>query len=902
MTALVSWDATILYASPSTERNLGYPIEEFVGRNAFELVHPDDQEHTRALFRQLLATPGREVTAEYRLRTKDAAWRWVEGTAKNLLEDPKVGAVVACYRDISERKRARDEREAIFEIIHAVNVTSSLDELLPLIHNALKKVVSAENCFVALHNHATGLFHFPFFVDRYDSAPPPQRVGRSCTAYVFRTGRPMLIPQSEFDRLVEHGEVELVGTPSPAWLGVPLRTPRETIGVLVLQHYEDARAYAPRDLDFLASVGGQIALAIERKQADDSLRKQQQEQEVILHSAPAMIFYKDTENRILRANRAAADSLQLSVSEVEGKSSYELFPEHAAQYHQDDLEVIHSGKPKLGIVEPYRNAAGEMRWVRTDKIPYRDQDGRIIGVIVFAADITEQQHAEEALRRSEANYRSLVEGVPHGIYRVNAAGTLLDVNPAMVEMLGYSSAAELMGENIEDKLFAEPADRRRIMAENPDLLHGVEVPWKRKDGSRITVRLSGRLVPGASGSQAIYERIAENVTEQRVLEQQLRQAQKMEAVGRLAGGVAHDFNNLLMVIKGHSELLLDAIRGDDRMTHKVAQIQKAADRATALTRQLLAFSRMQVLQPKVVDLNTIVADMGRLLPRLIGEDIDLRIVCGEHLGRIKADPGQIEQVLMNLAVNARDAMPDGGKLVIATENAELDQAYARRHPAIAPGRYIMLSVSDTGLGMDAETQAHIFEPFFTTKEQGKGTGLGLATVYGVVKQSGGYIWVYSEPGQGTSFKLYFPRVDSPAEATKAKPLSDQLPRGSETILLVEDEQEVRDLTSEFLRQCGYTVLEAKDGIEAIEVADKHSGPIHLLLTDMVMPAMGGRELASRLGVLRPDLKMIFMSGYAEFARQGPDDDATRAIRLAKPFSRAVLAKKVREVFALRSAE
>jgi two-component system cell cycle sensor histidine kinase/response regulator CckA len=770
MMALVSAEGTMFYASPSTELILGYPLDEFVERNAFDLIHPEDQQRTRALFLQLLATPGGAVSTAYRLRDNSGCWRWMEGTGRNLLSDPEVGAVVVCYRDIGDLKRGQEEREAIIEIIHAVNVTSGLDELLPLIHSALKKVVSADNCFVALLDPASGLFHFPFFVDRYDSAPAPQRMGRSCTAFVFRTGRPMLITQKVFDRLVEEGEVELVGTSSPTWLGVPLRTPRETIGVMVLQHYEDANAYSERDLEFLTSVGGQIAVAIERKQADDTLRKQQQEQEMIFHSAPGMIFYKDKENRILRANRAVAESIGMSVKEIEGKSTFDLYPEDAAQYYRDDLEVIETGQPKLGIVEPYRTPAGGMRWVRTDKIPYRDQDGNIIGIIVFALDITEQ----------------------------------------------------------------------------------------------------------------------------RALEQQFRQAQKMEAVGRLAGGVAHDFNNLLMVIKGHSELLLDAIPQEERLIRKVENIQKAADRAATLTRQLLAFSRMQVLEPKIVDLNTVISDMSKLLPRLVGEDIELQIVCGEKLGNIKADPSEIEQVLVNLAVNARDAMPNGGKLVIETANAELDDSYSRKHPSMVPGSYVLLSVSDTGIGMDAETQAHVFEPFFTTKEKGKGTGLGLATVYGVVKQSGGYIWLYSEPEQGTTFKIYLPRVEKPAEVARRKSSSKELPRGTETILLVEDELEVREVAAEFLRECGYTVLEARDGIDAVKVADQHAAPIHILLTDMVMPGMGGRDLASRLGSLRPGMKLIYMSGYTEYARHTNDESLPTGLHLAKPFTRSALAKKIRE--------
>ena len=806
----------------------------------------------------------------------------------------EITGVIGVALELVERRRSEEERQAIFEIIHGINVTANLDELLQLIHQSLKKIVYAENCFVALYEHKTGMFHFPFFVDRYDTAPPPVKAGRSCTAFVFRTGRPMIIRQETFDQLAAQGEVELVGTPSPTWLGVPLRTPTETIGVLVVQHYENDSAYTERDLEFMASVGGQIALAIARKRTEDDLRKQQEEQQIIFHSAPLMIWYKDTENRILRANQTAAESVGLKVEEVEGLSTYELYPEEAAKYHQDDLEVIRSGNPKLGIIEPYQTASGKKRWVRTDKIPYRDLEGNIVGVLVFASDITERKQAEEALQRSEANYRSLIEGAPYGIFRTSSDGRLFSANPALVEMTGYSSATELLGVNLDRAIFRDSSERKQICLKYPDGFEGVEVGWKRRDATPITVRISGRPVKDPSGKASCYEMIAENVTERRLLEQQLRQAQKMEAVGRLAGGIAHDFNNLLMIILGHTGLILDRADIDEWTHRKAEQVRHAAERAAGLTRQLLAFSRMQVLQPKVIDLNGVVSEMAKLLPRLIGENIQLVVRQNSSLGHIKADAGQIEQVVLNLAVNARGAMPNGGKLLIETSNEELDEAYARRHPPLQAGSYALLAVTDTGIGMDHDTQALIFEPFFTTKEKGKGTGLGLATVYGVVKQSGGFIWVYSELGKGTTFKIYFPRV---LEALNARPPTDssKAPAGTETILLVEDEQEVREVTREFLELSGYVVLIAKNGEEAIKLAKEYKGSIQLLITDMVMPGMGGRDLANQMIANRKDLRVIFMSGYTEYAVLQQGELELDAVLMPKPFTKEVLARTVREV-------
>jgi signal transduction histidine kinase/CheY-like chemotaxis protein len=382
--------------------------------------------------------------------------------------------------------------------------------------------------------------------------------------------------------------------------------------------------------------------------------------------------------------------------------------------------------------------------------------------------------------------------------------------------------------------------------------------------------------------------------EQRQLEDRLRQAHKMEAVGRLAGGVAHDFNNLLTVIRGNSDLLFDRTAADPSQRKYVEQIQKASERAASMTRQLLAFSRMQVLQPRVIDLNATVAEMNKMIPRLIGEHIEFSFLPGSRLAPVFADPGQMEQVFLNLAVNARDAMPTGGRLVVRTANVQISPSDAALRPPMSPGDYVLLSVSDSGQGMDAETKARIFEPFFTTKEAGKGTGLGLATVYGIVKQTGGFIWVEGEKGNGATFEIYLPSSQKPVaaseDAIKAKPI----PRGTETILLVEDETGVRELASEFLKAGGYTVLEARDGSEALKLAANRAAPIHLLLTDMVMPHVNGTEVATNLLASRPDLRIIFMTGYAEFSPQ----DGSRipeAVVIQKPFSRQTLLEKVREV-------
>jgi len=504
--------------------------------------------------------------------------------------------------------------------------------------------------------------------------------------------------------------------------------------------------------------------------------------------------------------------------------------------------------------------------------------------------------AQESLRRSEINFRSLVTNAPYGICRCNSAGQLLDVNPALLAILGYSSAQELVGKHLGE-LYADTHQ----WFELADHLHsaapfnGLMAEWKKNDGLNTVLRVSGRAVCDGDKKTA-FELFIEDVTERRALEQQLQQSQKMEAVGRLAGGIAHDFNNLLMVISGYSEFLLDRLGPDPALRGPAQEIAGASQRASSLTRQLLAFSRKQMLAPKILDLNGVVTENLKMLTRVIGEDIDLLMVPASSLGAVRADAGQIDQVIMNLAVNARDAMPSGGKLTIETSNVSLDEEYARFHAPLRAGEYVMLSISDTGLGMDSETQSHIFEPFFTTKGP-KGTGLGLSTVYGIVKQSGGYIWVYSEPGKGSTFKIYLPRV-----AERVEPAQVVVPEepaftepGTETILLAEDEANLRYLARQFLEKQGYRVIEAVDGAAAMQIAVAHEGIIHLLLTDVIMPGMNGRELAQRISEIRPNTKVLYMSGYTEnvIGHNGTLDADVRLLQ--KPFTLRDLKNTVREV-------
>ena len=534
-------------------------------------------------------------------------------------------------------------------------------------------------------------------------------------------------------------------------------------------------------------------------------------------------------------------------------------------------------------------------------------EGKRVGSYSIYRDIAERKNtAVVNSEYSEARYRSLVQSSAYGIYRSGAKGDFLDVNPALIVMLGYDSADEVIGLDPRRDLFVNAEEQARLNEEfrRTGRMDGIEVRWKRKNGSAITVRISGKAVNGADETGQVIEAIAEDVTERRALEEQFRQVQKMEAVGRLAGGVAHDFNNLLMVISGYAEVILEGLDSSHPLRTKALAIQQASDRATTLTRQLLAFSRKQLLELKVVDVNAIIEDMERLLRPLIGENMEFSTNLEADSSCTRADAGQLEQVLMNLVVNAKDAMPSGGRIAIKTQNITVGDPRAGGKTFIRPGDYVMISVSDNGHGMDKDTQSRIFEPFFTTKEKGKGTGLGLSTVYGIVKQSGGYLMVESELGCGTTFIIYLPKIDGAAETRGDAPLRKDALGGSETVLLVEDEESVRQLVKETLERKGYRVLEAENGETGLTIAAQHHQQIDLVITDVVMPHLGGRELAQRLRASRPEVKVLYLSGYTEDAVVGEGTgegtmESGKAF-LQKPFTLQSLARKVREVLGQNS--
>ena len=650
-----------------------------------------------------------------------------------------------------------------------------------------------------------------------------------------------------------------------------------------------------------------VEIALYKHRMDRKLKESQEWFASTLKSVGDGVIATDAKGIVVFLNPTAERLTGWQQDEAVGKPLAEIFQivnEYTREPCDNPVQRILKEGSVVGLANHtiLISRTGKQIPIADSGAPIREEGQEISGVVLVFRDQTSERTAREELQMEKDKFRLLVEESPFGLSILGKDGAYQYINPRFSELFGYTLADVPTGRDWFRKAFPDADYRKQVIsawvsfqgASRTDKIVPRTFAVTCRDGSLKIVKFYS--VQTEAGEQFV---IYEDLTEQKQIEEQFFQSQKMEAVGRLAGGVAHDFNNLMSVVIGFSELILAELGPDDPVREKMADIHQAGERATILTRQLLAFSRKQVMRPKVLDLNRVLFDFEKMLRRLIGEDIELRTALDPLLGRVKADPGQIEQVIMNLAVNARDAMLQGGKLTIETRNVFLDESYAYQHGIeLQPGSYVMLAVSDTGVGIEKEITAKIFEPFYTTKEKGKGTGLGLATVYGIVKQSGGYVWVYSEPGQGATFKIYLPRIEQDAEPLQRKPAEEKTASGSETILIVEDDDAVRKLTCTALKSYGYTVLDTRSGEEALVVGRRYSGVIDLLLTDVVMPQTSGRQLAELLTKERPQLKVLYMSGYTDnvIAHHGILDQGVNFMQ--KPFTPKSLALAVREVLDL----
>jgi PAS domain S-box-containing protein len=818
------------------------------------------------------------------------------------LDGRSVGRVWS-FRDVTARRRAECVQEAVYRISHTAHTADTLQELLRAIHEIVGELMPAKNFYVSLYDAETDRLEFPYFVDEYDSARdiPPRKLRKGLTEYVLRTGQPLLATPEVYEQLVAAGEAELIGAPSIDWLGVPLKVKERTIGVVVTQTYSQGVRYGESERDILTFVSSQMAMAIERKRVEDAWREQSELLQRIVDNIPVMLVFLDEQGQLQWGNREWTRTLGYDNAEASERDIFaELYPDPVERQRLRDSVGAPVGQWTDFRTRSRRGAILDTIWANAPLMGG--------GWLAIGMDVSDRKRAEE-------RYRSFIAQSSEGVSRLEidppvpiklpeeeqidqlyAGARIAECNDAMARMYGYNEATELIGTKLADlHNVTDPTNRDQIRTFIRAGYRISDSETREHDRERRPRVFLNNVVGFVEDGHLVRVwGTQRDVTEQRHLEEQFRQAQKMEAVGQLAGGIAHDFNNLLTAILGNTQLLLRELPPGDSKRGDVEEIRKASERAASLTRQLLAYSRRQMLQPEVLDLNVVVAEMDKMLRRLIGEHIALVASLAPDLGRVRADPNQIEQVIVNLAVNARDAMPDGGKLTIETANVNLDETFAQAHLGAVPGSYAMLAVTDTGAGMDAAVRTHLFEPFFTTKEVGKGTGLGLATVYGIVKQSGGYISVYSELGRGSSFKIYLPRIATPA-ATPAGPPKGGPARGSETVLVVEDEPAVLTLSRRALEAQGYVVLAASDAAAALRVVERHGGTIHLLLTDVVMPGLSGRELADRLVAQRPGIRVLYMSGYPGDAVVQHGTLPSGSAFLQKPFSPDGLARKVRDM-------
>ncbi|HYP09278.1 MAG TPA: PAS domain S-box protein [Bryobacteraceae bacterium] len=636
--------------------------------------------------------------------------------------------------------------------------------------------------------------------------------------------------------------------------------------------------------------------ATERKRAVEALQRSEEYFRSLIENALDIITVLDMDGSVRYGSPSFERMLGYPHGALTGENLFRLV-------HPEDRERVH-GLLEVGAQHPGATHSIEFRvlhrkgaWRVLEAIGKRfERESSVAGFVLNSRDITERKRSEEAVRHANETLRAVIDTSPLAIYTLDLEGVVRTWNSSAQQMFGYTRE-EAIGQPLP-MIFPEegPEFRDRLTAVMAgESQEGKEERRRAKDGEGIDVSYWNAPLRDADGAvTGLVEMVADN-TERKRLEEQFRQVQKMEAVGRLAGGVAHDFNNLLTVITGYCQMLLERFPEGDQTREDMQQVLKAADRATTLTRQLLAFSRKQIVQPKVIELGALVADMQQMLKRLLGVKIDLALEIDPTAGKVRVDPGQLEQVIVNLVVNARDAMPDGGTLAIRLQNRFLEAESGTREMPIKPGTYVVLEVSDTGTGMTDEVRSHLFEPFFTTKEKGRGTGLGLSTSYGIVKQNHGEIEVRSELGHGSTFSIFLPRIDEPPTPEPVGHSGEMPERGAETILVAEDEDGVRHIVTQMLREQGYTVLPASGGAEALQIAQNHTGPVQLLLSDVMMPRMSGPELAQRLRGLRPDIRVLFVSGYAdsEIVREGELEPNTDFLQ--KPFTREQLANKVREV-------
>lgn len=867
--SLLNRDGNFTYNSQAMQRVLGYESAELLGRSAFSLVHEDDVERVRDNFFASVANPDLTITKKFRIRHKDGSWRYMESICKSMLDDPEIGGVVVNSRDVSERHRIELYNSALSTLGLKLSSAISADEAARIIFQTAESLFGWDACTLNLYSPEEDKLSPVLSIDTINGRKceiPSSEIEDAPTARARR----ILTRGAELTLREEPLRISTDGVgigdktrPSASLMFVPMRNRTRVIGILSIQSYK-LKAYDAQDLKTLQAIADHCGGALERVRVEGALRESERRFRQFFEDSPDAVFVENFDGHVLDVNLAASRLHGMPREELIGKNITELVP--PAQ-REETLRAFHklvSGESHhiegMTLTADGREIPVE---VRTSRIDYSDKPALLLHV----RDVSERKQAEDALKSSEIRFHSVWENSVDGMRLTDENGIIVAVNEAFCKLVGMPRE-ELEGQPWTVSYAESPELTEKLVHYKERFqTRTVESRFQRKmtfrNGKTAELEGSNSFVE-SRGQKTLVLGLFRDVTEHRKLEEQLLHAQKMEAIGQLAGGVAHDFNNILTVIQGHASLLRSAAKQADTPSSSADQIYQAAERASGLTRQLLTFSRRQMMQPKHLDLNQIVSNTTRMLGRILGEDISLQFNYASNVPLVHADAGMIEQVLLNLAVNSRDAMPSGGELTIKIYSVDFKPEDVREYPERRIGEFVRLSVSDTGSGIDAETLPRIFEPFFTTKAIGKGTGLGLATVYGIIKQHKGWIEVESRIGEGTSFHVFLPAAEEKAVAKSSDTTAEESPRGgTETILVVEDEPPVRELVSKILTGCGYRVLKAHNGVEALKIWHQHSDKIDLLLTDIVMPdGMTGRDLAEKIQAERPGLKAIFTSGYS----------------------------------------
>ncbi len=889
---VVSERGTIVDVNDQALRMFGCKSDEMMGRSILEFLEPAAINSEA----QRIASNKEEPHENLALR-KDGTTFPVETRSRSLSiggHDMRLTTI----RDITERRQAEILQNAVYRISQAPDKSSSLEELYKTVHEIISTVMPANNFYIALYDDKEDIVSFPYFIDEVDAAYPPHKAGKGLTEYVIRTGRSLMCDEATDRELTLRGEIALVGTPSTIWIGVPLKVESKTFGVMAIQHYTDQNAYGERDLKMLEYVSEQVARAIDRKRTEDAWQRERILLRTLVDNLPTPIWVKNREHQKTLVNPAHLRRVRMSSGRADlnseedilGKTDFDIYPQKMAEeYFTEDQKVIRDGEQILDKEVYQVDPEGRPRWELLSKIPMRDRDGAIIGLVGIATDITERKLSEENLRQLNAFNEMLIQTFPFGIEIVDEQGKILFMSERMKVLIGFDAVGwqclDLYGDN---KMQCEGCPLSRLITVGES--NSFEVAGV-LNGRTFQINHTGIMY---NGQKAILE-IFQDITEKKKLQSQFLQAQKLEGLGNIAAGIAHDFNNILGVILGYAEMINDSASANGKSDPGLQAIIGSSRRGKSLVSQLLMFARKTETTFEIVQVNDIVKEIEGLLNATFPKTIQIETKLPENLPRITADPNQLHQVLLNVCVNARDAMPNGGVLSISTSVVS-GETIAAKHRGATASRYVKLEVSDSGVGMDDATRARIFEPFFSTKGIGKGTGLGLSVVYGIVESHHGFVEVGSDLGKGTTFSICFPVEEQPTERLEPqKQSAGKISGGTETILVIEDEEMLRELAESILTSNGYNVVTARDGEGGVEAFRMNKERIAAVLSDLGLPRLSGHEVVGKIREIDPTASVIIASGYiSPDIRDGLENLGVKAF-IQKPYMMRDVLNAVRNV-------